>query len=112
MDMIEYFSPSYSAYGISAMIKAAETSILGGRPYGGVSTLIHKDYVYLVKYVFSDARYVVIIFDNFVLVNVYFPNVKTGSLPELIDLLAGIAALLIEHRSLPVIWGGGTSIVT
>jgi len=49
MHKILNFSSNYSGYGVSAMEGAVSTSIIRGRPWGGVCTLVHNELTSRVK---------------------------------------------------------------
>src|ERR1700690_4064555 len=66
-------SPMFSGYGISAMSKVLSNSILRGRPYGGVHTLIRNRPQYKVNCVAAVERFVILLIGNTILVNGYFP---------------------------------------
>ena len=106
MYLIDSFSPSHTAFGVSAMTKAAETSVLRGRPYGGVSTLIHHKYISIVKNIHCEERFNLLSFGSLIILNVYLPCCQTGSLPVLINVLDEIDSHLFPYINSPLIIGG------
>ena len=63
MHCIKAFSPNYTVYGVSAMEQAVSHSVLRGRPYGGVATLIHKDFSTRASCVKCAERYIITVID-------------------------------------------------
>ncbi len=97
---INNFSPLYSSFGQSSMNSAVSNGILRGRPFGGTHILILSDLCKFVSYVKCSDRYVVLVYKNIVILNVYLPSVvneEDGC--RLIDLLASIQNDLEEAVS-------------
>ena len=77
-DKIRYFSDRYTAFGISAMESVVGYNILRGRPYGGVCTLV-KSNKFKMNFNKCSERYTVVVVDNLLLINVYFPTISSDS---------------------------------
>ena len=73
MHCITAFSPSYTVYVVSAMEWAVSNSVLRGKPYGGVATLIHKGFSTRASCVKCAERHIITVIDKVYFVNVYFP---------------------------------------
>ena len=79
LNKFEYFSNEYNIYGKSAMDSVTCSKILRGRPFGGVCTLINKKLCSnfaSINCIACADRYVIIQFDNLILINVYLPCCK------------------------------------
>jgi len=70
--------PQFSCFGSSAMSSAVERSVLRGRPFGGVMTLVSKRLHNFTKIVCATDRYVIVIVGNSLIINVYFLCVGTA----------------------------------
>jgi hypothetical protein len=88
---INNFSPIYSSFGISAMSSAVSKGILRGRPFGGVHILVKSDLCKFIRHVYCSERFVVLVYKNLVIVNVYLPTVVNADDEcRLVDLLTNI----------------------
>jgi len=63
----------YFWFGCSAMSSCLETGMLRGRPFGGVVTLVKNAFRSCTQSVYCDERFVVILFANYLIINVYLP---------------------------------------
>src|SRR6266568_3870005 len=70
MFLIERFHSDYTAFGVSAMEGTVGQSVLWGRPFGGVVTLVHKIFFKNVKCLKSSERFVVLLYCNVLIINV------------------------------------------
>src|SRR5437870_3558016 len=61
MHKIANFSNNYMFYGISAMEHAVSSSVLIGRPWGGVRVLIKNNFAKLIRYKETCERFVCIV---------------------------------------------------
>ena len=69
---INNFPKDYVGYGISALEEALKISVLKGRPYGGVCTLVKSSLVHLMKYNRCLQRMVIVALGDYLLINCYF----------------------------------------
>lgn len=77
--------PEYFTFGNSAMISSIERGILRGRPFGGVTFLIHSNLRAATRTVFSSDRCVIVRVFNYLLVNVYLPCVGTENRRAIVE---------------------------
>lgn len=107
LQKIANFSRDYVFYGISAMEKAVSSSVLIGRPYGGVGTLVSKKLCQRISFSQVSERFVIVALDKTLLVNVYLPSVKTEN-DKLIflDVLASIECVLSKFSGYNIVLGG------
>jgi len=64
MSNILNISKQYAGYGISAMERAVSQSILKGRPYGGVATLVHIELLQNTKCLKCSERFNILCIGN------------------------------------------------
>ena len=76
MYKIKNINNHFTCYGISAMEQCVSESLLRGRPFGGVATLINSNLTAKVDFVKCSERFVVISLGNILFVNVYLPCVQ------------------------------------
>lgn len=108
MHQILNISNNYIGFGESAMPETTSTSILYGRPYGGVATLIKKTLVPFCCCKIISERLVALELFNTLLVNVYFPC-DDGSIEAydiILDILSDITSV-IEDNSFEYLYLGG-----
>jgi len=77
LSKFEHSFPQYMCFGSSAMTTSVETGVLRGRPYGGVMTLVNRTLQTCSKIVCAEDRYVIVIVNNLLVINVYMPCVGT-----------------------------------
>lgn len=87
MHKIINFNDRYTCFGISAMERSVRRSIIRGRPFGGVATLINNELCSKITFVECRDRFVVLIIDNCIYINVYLPSAASDSE---IDLLTSV----------------------
>ena len=88
---INNFSPNYTSFGISAMESAVSKGILRGRPFGGCHMLVQSSLCKFVSHIVCKQRFVVLVYKNLVLLNVYLPTVVDDEDEcRLVDLLTAI----------------------
>ena len=91
------FNNNYSFFGISAMEEIVSHSILKGRPHGGVCCLVQNKFRNNIKYVECKERFVVLVIDECIFVNVYLPSVKNQDDSDLLSsILCDIDSVLDE----------------
>jgi exonuclease III len=76
---IKSFSNRYTAFGVSAMENDIGRGVLRGRPRGGVCSLIKSVYAHAVTFTRCTERFVALVFDNFVIINVYLPSIQSDN---------------------------------
>ena len=104
---IETFSENYICYGKSAMDLAVRSSVLKGRPFGGVCLLIKSCIANMVRYSKVSDRYSLIIIENYLIVSVYFPTINSDfDLCIAQSMLADIEEVFISFPGLNIICGG------
>ena len=108
MDKIHNFSGNYMGFGISAMEDAVTTSVLRGRPYGGVAILVNKSLTcYLrIKLIKALERTVLISLGNTIFVNVYLPYKSPTVVTEVENILDEISGLLHNYQGFSLVFGG------
>jgi exonuclease III len=96
MNLIYNFSESFITFGVSAMTCALEHSILRGRPYGGVATLVNKRHVNYVKCCKCSEYFVIVLVGKTLIVNLYLPCKSSLNLNLSIieEILSDIAVVL------------------
>ena len=88
---INNFSPKFSSFGKSAMEKSVGEGILRGRPFGGCHILVKSDLCKFISHVHCSDRFVILVYKNIVLLNVYLPTVvNMEDECRLVDLLTAI----------------------
>ena len=94
---LKSFSNNYLVFGKSAMETTISAGFLRGRPFGGTSIMIKKQFSHIIKNVFTEDRFVILFLsDSCVFISVYMP-VDDGtmeSLNILIDILSSISNIL------------------
>ena len=88
------------------MEKAISLSVLRGRPYGGVSILVHNSFSANVECVKCAERFGIIRIDPIILVNVYFPYKSTESVCIINHLLQDIADIISLFPDSIFVMGG------
>src|SRR6266496_5131116 len=106
MFLIERFHSDYTAFGVSAMEEALGRSVLWGRPFGGVATLVHKKILKHVQCLKSSERFVILLYCNILIVNVYLPYKCSGSTNQLISVLEEIEITLSLYSDCRIVCGG------
>jgi len=106
MHKILNFSSSYTGYGISAMEGAISSSILKGRPYGGVCTLVHNSLLSHVKCLMCSERFVIISFESTIFVNVYLPTYSKENSTIITEILSDITGVICLYPNYKIVCGG------
>ena len=78
---------NYFSFGCSAMTNQVASSILVGRPYGGVITLIKNELRQQTTTIHCDDRFVIVVIGNYLFINVYMPCRGTVNRSDLCDSL-------------------------
>src|SRR5271156_5005281 len=106
MNKIVTFSLSYSCFGISAMDTIVSKSILRGRPFGGVATLVRNDLAHCVKCLKCADRYNIILIGTVLLINVYLPCQSRDSDRIISSIFADLADVVSLYPNHTVLLGG------
>jgi len=109
LDKIEHLTNmDFVCFSKSAMDSRICSGVLAGRPYGGMSILVHKSLSTCVKCIAKRDRFIVLSIGDVVYVNVYFPVKKSDDMykNELICLLEDIAATVSQTGLDKVVLGG------
>ena len=108
LDKILCFSDNYIGFGISAMEKDTNMSIIRGRPYGGVTTLVNKTLACSqeVKLVLITERVVLISLGNTIFINVYFPPFSASATEVIENTLDQISGVLQDYPGVSLVFGG------
>ena len=89
------------------MSSAVERSVLRGRSFGGVMTLVSKRLHNFTKIVCVTDRYVIVIVSNSLIINVYFPCVGTADrLLVCEDVIDNLTLWVQRYPSHSVLIGG------
>ena len=111
MHKITKNSEHYMFYGISAMEHKVSSSVLIGRPSGGVGVLIKHKYIKFLKFIETSERFVSFVINSNIFVNVYLPNIKVETDREVFyDTLTSIEGVLAKFKNCNVIWGGDSNL--
>ena len=106
MYQLSNLSPNYSVFGMSAMENAVSQSVLRGRPYGGVATLVHNKYIAKTICLKCDDRFVIVAIEKFIFINVYLPCNAPGSDSILDNILANIYDIVSLYPDYKIVFGG------
>ncbi len=106
MGLIERFHSDYTAFGVSAMEETVGRSVLWGRPFGGVVTLVQKNYLKNVKCLKSSERFAILLYCNVLIINVYLPCKCSGSSNHLTSILEEIEIILSPYSDCRIVCGG------
>ena len=97
----------YFMYGCSAMTKTVETGLLCGRPFGGVSFLIHNSIRALCKTICCSDRFAIMKIANFIIVIYNLPCMGSADRFEICDeLLNDIRSWLDRYPACEFIIAG------
>src|SRR5271163_4097821 len=89
------------------MKKLVCQSILRGRPFGGVATLVNNKYFSKIKCLRCSDRFVILILHRTILVNVYLPCSSVNNYVNIIsDMLSEISTVLDDFQDCSIIFGG------
>ena len=97
------------------MDKALSTSILRGRPWGGVGLLIKQELSKLVKFQKCEERFAIVAFEHLLLISVYMPSGNGQEVVDIItDLISMIESVIIQFPDHAIICGGdfNTDLIT
>ena len=104
---IETISENYICYGKSAMDLAVRSSVLKGRPFGGVCILLKSNIANLVKFSKTSERYSMVIIENYLFISVYFPTISSDfDLCTVQSMIADIEEVFISYPGLKMVCGG------
>src|SRR3989442_1008303 len=106
MHKILNFSNSYTGYGISAMEGAISSSILKGRPWGGVCTLVNNNLLSHVKCLMCAERFVIITIGSTIFVNVYLPSYSKENSLIIKEILSDISDVICLYPNYKIVCGG------
>ena len=106
MQKIINFSSNYSGYGVSAMEGAVSTSILRGRPWGGVCTLVHNELASQVKCLMCSERFVILVIGSVFIINVYLPSYSRENHMLIETIFSEIHNIICLHPEFTIIVGG------
>ena len=108
---INNFSSLYSSFGISGMEKAVRKGILRGRPFSGQHILVKSELCKFITHINCDERFVIIVFQNIVILNVYLPSVVSLEdecrLVELLTTIQDALEVAIASVKNPILITGG-----
>jgi len=84
------------------------SSILQGRPYGGVAILINKVVASSLelKVINASERFIIISLGKTIFVNVYFPPTSSLVVTAVDTILNEISGILFEYQSSSLVFGG------
>ena len=86
---LQQISPDYVAVSTSAMSSKVGCGPIYGRPFGGLSVVLHKSLVPHFQCVLASERLIAVTINDILLINVYMPCVGTIHRVDLIDCLVG-----------------------
>lgn len=97
----------FCSFGSSAMSDAVSSGMLAGRPFGGVMTLVHNRLRPITTVVSYSDRYVIIMIDSYVIINVYLPCSGTPNRLNVCNtVLDEIYSLCEQYNNCKFIFGG------
>ena len=105
------FSPKYSGFGISAMDSVLVRSVLRGRPYGGVATLVRNDFLPQTNCLKCAERYTIVAVGQTIFINVYLPCYSPDSINIVNTMLVEIKEILMLHPGHELVMGGDMNTV-
>src|SRR6478609_3766423 len=73
INKIKNISDNFSFYGISAMERQVENSVLVGRPKGGTGILLNNKWCKFIKFQIIRERFVLLGFESMILASLYLP---------------------------------------
>ena len=106
MSKILNFSNKYTGFGVSAIDSVLSRSILRGRPFGGVATLIRNDYLIYTNCLKCSERYNIVAVGNAIFINVYCPCSSSDSADIIASILAEINDVVALYPGYELIMGG------
>ena len=71
---LNVINQDYGCISSSAMEDQLSNDILRGRPYGGVAIFYKNIFADKIKILYKSSRVIILLFDDIVIVNVYFPS--------------------------------------
>ena len=105
------FHKEYTGFGISAMENVVSKSVLKGRPFGGVSVLVHNDLLQNVNCIHASEKFVIITYFNTIFINVYFPCSSTCCSDQILSgILAEVSNIVSLYDGFNIIFGGDLNI--
>ena len=111
MSKILNFSLKYSGFGVSAMDSALSQSVLRGRTYGGVATLVRNDYLPYTNCLKCAERYIIVSVGYTIFINVYFPCHSSNSVDIIETLLTEITEIVKLYPDHDIVMGGDMNTV-
>src|SRR5277367_558969 len=104
---LQNFSSDFSFFGISAMEQVVATSVLRGRPFGGVGIMLKNKFCKKVTFHIEKDRYVVVGFKDIILISVYFPKIVSRDDELIVEImLAEIESIVSSYPHCEIICGG------
>jgi len=89
-------APNFISYGISSMDNNLMSDFLKGRPFGGLTILVHDKFCKIAYLLHKCENYIVIKFGNIIICNVYLPCND----PDFYKcILQDISSYLLKYRS-------------
>ena len=106
MAKILNFNNKYTGFGISGMEAVMGRSVLRGRSFGGVATLIRNDYLPQTNCLVCAERYNIIAIGQTIFINVYLPCYSTDSVNIISTLLSEIYDTVSLYPNYDIVLGG------
>jgi len=78
INSLDQILDGFTCYATSAMNDRISESILCGRPFGGVAIFVRQHIAAKITVIRLASRYIIVQFDNTLLINVYFPCTSSG----------------------------------
>ena len=104
-------SPNFTGFGISAMENTLGKSILRGRPFGGVATLINNKHLKNISFHSCSERLTIVVVGNYLLINSYLPTVTNDAdLCTVQSVLDEIDTVITNFPLHDIVWGGDFNI--
>ena len=105
---IDALSADYVCFSKSGMETAVAGGVLTGRPFDGLSILVHNRFASRAKSIALEHRFIATLIDNLLLVNVYLPSCDNTEeyRSTLMDILCAIGEVIDQHQNVRVVIGG------
>lgn len=108
LNKIDFVCPGYYAFSVSSFESSVSSGLLRGRPYGGLAILVKNNYRSSCKLIRKHERFIAILFNDLLLINVYFPSPsRMDCKEETIELIAQIEELIIDTPDISDVIIGG-----
>ena len=104
---LQDFCPDMLCHASSAMESVISRGLLRGRPFGGISVHVKSDLVGATKLIKKEERFIILMVNDLVVINVYLPCASNGNWQETyMNCLASITEELTRIEYKYIVFGG------